>query len=151
MQLTKTRFSPIPFLLFALALIGVAMTLLPQLAQVTQVKVEQSVPHWLDGSQTGLREGLRINEHAAKHQAQQLNAWRLRQLLSQGQCVASRKWCGAGEKELYICADPVSGLIGGLLVVGDQIVSGYAGSTGYWQGKVAGSEWGRCDGREYVH
>lgn len=141
----------------AFALVGavVSMPAMPRAIPQTQLQVQRvqqvtvNVPSWLAGEQTTLREGLTIHGHAAKHQAQAMNAWQLQTMLSNGQCVASRQWCGTGSEELYICVDPVTGLIGGLIVVGDRIISGYAGSEGYWRGKVLGDEWGACDGRHY--
>lgn len=141
-------------LMMAMLLAGAVMLGLSMLGQVQAVQIARpvqfSTPHWLDGHQVKLREGLTINGHAAKHQAQQLHAWKLRDLLLQGQCVASRRWCG-GSKELYICQDPVSGLIGGLLIIGDEIITGYAGADGYWYDKVNSAEWGdACDSTKYL-
>lgn len=122
-----------------------------QVAQIGRVAQQPiTVPHWLDGHQVKLREGLNINGHATKHVSQQLNAWKLREMLQQGQCVASRMWCG-GDKELYICVDPLTGLIGGLLVVGNEIITGYAGADGYWYDKVNGPEWAdACSNQKYL-
>jgi hypothetical protein len=148
-----TRVNPAGlFLMIILALTAALLVALPMLQQLPAVQISKPVqchvPHWLDGNQVQLQEGLMIKDHATKHAAQQMNAWELQQMLHTGRCAASRKWCN-GEKELYVCVDPVSGLIGGLLIVGDQIITGYAGSEGYWHGKVTEGDWGRCDGRSY--
>lgn len=138
-------------LLVAGLVLLVGLVLLGAIGQVevptiqTGAQAGTKVPAWLR-DQVTIPEGLTIDGHAQKHQDQALDAWLLYDLLVNGQCVASRQWCKGG-KELYLCVDPASGMIGGLLVNGNQIITGYAGSEAYWHGKVM--DWERCDGRQY--
>jgi len=112
-------------------------------ADVAQVQVA-SAPSWVQG-QAIIRPGLAINGHAHKHADQALDAWRIYGLLLAGNCVASTVYCGPSDIErLYLCTDPVSGLIGGLFVFGDEIMTGYGSREAYWKNKVRGSEWEVC-------
>lgn len=140
--------------LLALLVVALGLAALGQVADalpdVVNRPVQQSVvlepPYWLDGQKTTIRDGLVINPHAKKHNAETLDAWLLYDLLLAQQCAASRRYCQGGS-ELYLCVTE-TGQIGGLIVRGSEILSGYVGSDRYWHGKVL-DEWSACDGREY--
>lgn len=130
-----------------LAVLGRMADALPSLERPLQQSVVLEPPYWLSGQHTTIRDGLVINPHAKKHNAETLDAWLLYDLLLAQQCTASRRYCQSGGAELYLCATG-TGQIGGLIVRGSEILSGYVGSDRYWHGKVL-DEWSACDGREY--
>jgi len=88
--------------------------------------------------------GLAVRQHANKHKDQVLDAWKIYTLLLEGQCVASAVFCGPSDIEkLYLCVDP-TGRIGGLVVFGDEVLTGYQGNQDYWANKVSKPEWQVC-------
>ena len=88
--------------------------------------------------------GMTIKWHANKHNGQVLDAWKIYGLLLEGQCVASAVFCGPSDIEkLYLCMDP-GGSIGGLIVFGDEILTGYQADQDYWARKVDKPEWEVC-------
>lgn len=105
-----------------------------------------AIPEWLVGQQTAISNDLIINDHAEKHRDQKANAWILYSLLLEGQCVASAKFCSLNELEkLYICVDPVTGLVGGLFIIGDEIITGYGTrSFEYWDRTIINEFWEVC-------
>jgi len=104
-------------------------------------------------------------EHAFDHRGQELDAEKVYKLLLEGKCAVSSRWCGKdkyGSKEMYLCDDPVSGLIGVLIVYleGSRTMKGRpAIYTGYgttpekihklrnkvWIEEDAGEQFGPCD------
>lgn len=105
------------------------------------------VPHWLANRPTypSIPAGIPITAHAEGHQGQALDAWKLYDLLLEGKCVASGVWCGATRTEqLYLCIDPVTGLIGGLFRDENGIWNGFAGSIRYWEKQVHSNNWEDC-------
>lgn len=126
-----------------LATMGLAaLTLLAQadnsgLTLATSAR-EATVPNWLDGRQTAIEPGLAVSPHAAKHAAEQLDAQCIYEMLLQGKCAAADQFCNADGMKLYLCFDPVTGLLGGLFIQDGVIISGYGSRASYWAGKVRG-------------
>ena len=132
-------------LLVALMLLGGGLGEVSQ-AQVQAVRQSVSSTVWAIEGQVTIEAGLRIREHAVKHQGQALDAWKIYAQLLAGKCVASTMLCGGSEIEkLYLCVDPASGLVGGLLVLGDEILTGYGSRAGYWESVVERDKWEACD------
>jgi len=106
---------------------------------------EVSAIEWTGlGEHVSIPGGMIVKPHANKHNDQVLDAWRIYTLLLEGQCVASAVFCGPSDIErLYLCVDP-TGRIGGLVVFGDEILTGYQAKQGYWLRKVNKSEWEVC-------
>jgi len=130
--------------LFVLLMVGSLGIILSSLGGSGQVVVQVQQKTHLDLSgQVAIRSGLKINSHAAKHDSEVLDAWKIYAMLLEGQCVASTVLCGGSEIEkLYLCRDP-SGLIGGLFVIGDEISTGYGARLSYWEGKLG--RWEICE------
>lgn len=96
------------------------------------------------GKYIAIPSDLVIAEHAAKHFDQHLDAWRIYAMLLEGQCVATAVFCGGSEVDrLYLCQDP-SGRIGGLIVLADEILTGYEGKLRYWENVVERDRWEVC-------
>ena len=98
------------------------------------------VPNWLDGRQATIEPGLIVSPHAAKHAAEALDARRIYDMLLQGKCAAAARFCDSNGKQLYLCFDPVTGLLGGLFVQDGIIDSGWGSRASYWAGKVRGTD-----------
>lgn len=111
-----------------------------------EVLHEQSVtvPEWIAGRQIGIPPGYVINGHATKHQGEALDAWKIYTLILEGHCVASTVWCGRDMEKLYLCVSP-SGLVGGMFVLGDEIMSGFGARESYWESRLESDSWGVCD------
>jgi len=96
------------------------------------------------GEHIAMPRGMTVKEHANKHRDQMLDAWKIYTYLLEGRCVASAVFCGPSDIEkLYLCVDP-TGRIGGLIVFGDEILTGYQASQDYWTKKVSKPEWEVC-------
>ena len=96
------------------------------------------------GERVSIPGGMTVKPHAGKHSDQVLDAWKIYTLLLEGQCVASAVFCGPSDIErLYLCVDP-TGRIGGLIVFGDEILTGYQANQNYWAMKVGKPEWQVC-------
>lgn len=96
------------------------------------------------GEHVEVPSGLTIAGHAGKHIGQHLNAWIILDMLLSKQCVASAVFCGPSDIEkLYLCVDP-TGRIGGLIVFGEEILTGYQANQDYWTRKVGKPEWEVC-------
>ena len=89
---------------------------------------------------------LDLSPHCAKHASEMLNAERIQKMLAAGTCVETRRYCDAERGlELYLCTDPGTGLIGGLILAGNVVVTGYGARAVYWEGKIGeGKQWGVC-------
>ena len=113
---------------------------------LTQVAAVET-PDWLAGKQARIPSGLTIVEHTEKHKAAQLNAWKMYSMLLEGQCAASTRFCGGSDIEfLYICLDPVTGVIAGLLQFGDEIRSAFGyDDSNYWQERIRKGRWTECN------
>lgn len=98
-----------------------------------------TAPHWLGTGQVRVPRNLRIASHAKKHVGQTLDAWRIYALLLEGKCVASKRYRNSSGGELYLCVDPVSGLVGGLFVTGKQ-ATGWGAHAEKWSHLVRGSD-----------
>ena len=116
----------------------------PKMPAVQQVSVPAI--EWTGlGENVEVLPGMTIREHANKHKGQVLDAWKIYGLLLEGQCVASAVFCGPSDIEkLYLCMDP-TGRIGGIIVFGDEILSGYQMSQDEWAKKVDKPQWEVCD------
>lgn len=96
------------------------------------------------GEYVSIPGGMNVKGHASKHDGQVLDAWKIYTLLLEGQCVASAVFCGPSDIEkLYLCVDP-TGRIGGLVVFGNEILTGYQANQRYWTRKVNKPEWEVC-------
>jgi len=123
--------------LVGLALLGSV----EETAVVQQAAVADSAIEWCG---VNIPADLAIAEHASKHLAQSLNAWETYSMLTQGRCVATAVYCGGSEIEkLYLCEAP-SGLVGGLIVLGDEILTGYGAKPRYWTGMIRRDHWEVC-------
>ena len=141
-----TRTSPLEtmMLLLGMALLASlgALALLGSARQVFLPAVQRQAE--IPWTEVDIPQDLVINEHAAKHAGQQLDAWKIYAMYLEGQCVATAVFCGPSDIEkLYLCMDP-TGRIGGLYQFGEEI-TGHQGSLGYWARKVKGSQWGACN------
>jgi len=142
-------------MMFALALMVVAVGMLFLVGgdglKVTSVAVpavqRASVPaiEWTGlGEHVVVPPGMAVREHANKHEGQVLDAWKIYTLLLEGQCVASAVFCGPSDIEkLYLCVD-LTGRIGGLIVFGGEILTGYQASQDDWAKKVDKPQWEVC-------
>lgn len=148
-----TRFTGFVALAMLLALGLAALTLLAQIDMAAVAWQSQPAARDLPAQagvaaiegQIIIAEGLKIREHAAKHNDETLNAWIIYGQLLAGKCAASTVFCGGSEIEkLYLCIDPVSGLVGGLLVFGDEIMTGYGSHATYWERVVERDNWEIC-------
>jgi len=68
-------------------------------------------------------------------------------LLLEGKCASAMQFCGGSDIEkMWVCVDPVTGLVGAIIQFGDEIVTGYfEGRPGYWQRRIARDKWEACD------
>lgn len=85
-----------------------------------------------------------ISSHAEKHVGQALDAWSIYAKFQADTCTSVRRYCALG-RELYLCEDPETGLVGGLILAGDVVITGYGARARYWENKVKSGEWGPCD------
>lgn len=99
---------------------------------------QKSAPHWLPARPVSIPDDLVITAHAKKHLGEQLDAWKIYDLILEGRCTAAGKYCSPRGVTLYLCTDPVSGITGGLFVVGNAITSGYGSE--YWGDLVRGDD-----------
>ena len=96
------------------------------------------------GEHVSIPGGMTVKPHANKHNDQILDAWKIYAYLLEGSCVASAVFCGPSDIErLYLCVDPM-GRIGGLIVFGEDILTGYQGNQDYWAKKIDGPYWEVC-------
>lgn len=125
--------------LVALVMLGSAQAETATMTWQAQPAVQEAaVPDWLAGRQTAIEPGLPVRPHAAKHAAEQLDAERIYAMLLQGRCAAADQFCNSDGMRLYLCFDPVTGLLGGLFVQDGMVISGYGSRASYWAGKVRG-------------
>lgn len=125
--MTRTSLSPL-LLLFGMALLaGLGALVLLGSAQVTTAPVVHQASavtiDWLQPDQVMVPQGLTtISTHAAKHHG---DTEKIYQMLLQGQCTEVAKFCGGSESEFaYFCVDPVTGVVGAILQIGDEITTG---------------------------
>lgn len=145
------RFTGFVALAMLLALGLAALTLLAQMG--TTATAWQSQPaarevaaiEWTGlGERVSIPGEMTIKDHANKHNDQVLDAWKIYTYLLEGNCVASAVFCGPSDIErLYLCVDPM-GRIGGLIVFGEDILTGYQGNQDYWAKKIDGPYWEVC-------
>lgn len=134
-----------------LALGLAALTLLAQVDtapivwQSRSAAQETAAIEWTGlGEHVSIPGGMIVKPHANKHSDQVLDAWKIYTLLLEGQCAASAVFCGPSEIEkLYLCIDP-TGRIGGLIVFGNEVLTGYQAKQDYWARKVSRPEWEVC-------
>lgn len=140
---------PMLGLLFLTAL--VALTLLgPALSgggggrpiTVAQPKTVNAVvaPHWLPTERVVLPADWRVSVHATKHEGEALDAEKIYALLLEGKCAGEAQYCNNKGKQLILCFDPVTGLLGGIFVSATGLVeSGWGVSTfSHWGDQVRG-------------
>lgn len=146
-----TRFTCFVALAMLLILGLAALTLLAQ-ADVASIPrlprlaaQEVNAIKWTGlGENISISSGMVVKPHASKHGDQVLDAWKIYMLLLEGQCVASAVFCGPSDIEkLYLCVDP-TGRIGGLVVFGNEVLTGYQAKQDYWARKVSKPEWEVC-------
>ena len=146
-----TRINPFEtmILLFAMMLLAglAALVLLGSASQPASVTVHQASAvtiDWLQPDQVHVPDGLAISAHSAKHHG---DTEQIYQLLLEGKCTEVAMYCGGSESEFtYFCKDPVTGIVGAILQVGDEITTGFyerAGS-GYWAKRIPRERWGIC-------
>ena len=128
------------FGLFALAMLGQTQTVtVPIVHQASAMTID-----WLRPDQVTVPQGLVISTHAAKHHG---DTEKIYQMLLDGQCTEVAKFCGGSESEFaYFCIDPVTGIVGAILQIGDEITTGFyekAGSN-YWIKRIPREGWDTC-------
>lgn len=146
-----TRFTGFVALAMLLALGLAALTLLARTDvaavawQSQPAAREVAAIEWTGlGEHVSIPGGMTVKTHASKHNDQVLDAWKIYALLLEGQCVASAVFCGPSDIErLYLCVDP-TGRIGGLIVFGEDILTGYQANQDYWTRKIGKPEWEIC-------
>jgi len=124
----------------ALALLGSAqVATVPAMRQASEVAID-----WLRPDQVHVPSGLAISMHSAKHNEE---TEKIYQMLLESKCTEVAKFCGGSESEFaYFCVDPITGIVGAILQVGDEITTGFyerAGS-GYWVKRVPREKWEIC-------
>ena len=84
---------------------------------------------------------LTINRRCQQHVGEaQLNAYRIYEMYKQGQCADENRYCRVdarhGPMMLYLCEDPVTGIIGGLFVILEkhEIFSGFGYDDSHYPG-----------------
>jgi len=137
-------------LVFAL-LAGLAALVLLGSAQTATTTVWQSRPaaqrttvDWLRPDQIYVPSGLTISAHAAKHNGETEEIY---SKLLEGKCAEVAKFCGGSEEEFaYYCVDPVTGVVGAILQIGDEITTGYyeKDGSGYWARRIPRERWEVC-------
>lgn len=138
--MVASRSSPIgTYTVLAFMLVGAFVAMVALLGPMT-VAPQRSVPYWLPTNHIAIPKDLTITAHATKHQVEQLNAETIYAMLLEGKCAASAKYCNPNGTVLYLCLDPISGVIGGLFVVGDAVATGYSSGEQYWSGLVRGDD-----------
>ena len=134
-----------------LLVIGLAaLVLLAQVGTTATAWRAQPVAHqitidWLRPDQVHVPTGLAINTHAAKHHG---DTERIYANLLQGKCADVAKFCGGSESEFaYFCVDPVTGIVGAILQIGDEITTGFyeKSGSGYWVKRVPREQWEVCE------
>ena len=136
-------------LMMLLALGLAALMLLAQIdtasiAWRSQPAAQKVAIDWLRPEQIDVPGGLVINAHSAKHHG---NTEKIYRMLLDSKCAEVAKYCGGSENEFtYICTDPVTGIVGAILQVGNEITTGFyerAGS-GYWAKRIPRERWEAC-------
>jgi len=110
----------------------------------SQPVVHQATIDWLHPDQVEVPSNLTISTHAAKHHG---DTERIYNLLLEGQCAEVAKFCGGSDIEnLYICINPMTGIVGAILQFGDEITTGYyeRSGSGHWAGRTARENWRVC-------
>ena len=138
------------FLAMVLAIGFAAPTLLAQVDTIatawqSQPVAQKAAIDWLPPKQVYIPGGLVISTHSAKHHG---DTERIYQMLLDSKCTEVAKYCGGSESEFtYLCIDPITGIVGAILQVGDEITTGFyerAGS-GYWAKRIPRERWRVCE------
>lgn len=150
-----TRVSPletmIMILLFGMALLAglSALVLLGSAAQTVTVptvhQANTATIDWLRPDQVQVPDDLVISAHSAKHNG---DTEKIYQMLLDSKCTEVAKFCGGSESEFtYFCVDPVTGIVGAILQVGDEITTGFyeRGGSGYWAKRIPRENWEVCE------
>ena len=128
----------------ALVLLGSAQVDTVATTWHAQPAAQQVTIDWLRPDQVQVPSGLVISEHSAKHNG---DTERIYKYLLEGKCTEVAKFCGGSEEEFaYFCVDPVTGIVGAILQIGDEITTGYyeKGGSGYWVKRVPREHWEVC-------
>ena len=126
-----------------------------------------AIPDWLAGRQVEFPSELSFSDHSLGHfrgttkggQPQKMNALEIYELGQHHGCVASRRWCLTDPwgllTELYLCVDPLTGLIGGLFIahvkpiIGGpaimEVQSGHARPASEWFKLIQDEGWLDCE------
>ena len=147
--MTRVRPLETMILMFGMILLAglSALVLLGSATQTASVAVHQASDatiDWLRPDQVHVPGGLAINTHAAKHHG---DTERIYANLLQGKCAEVAKFCGGSESEFaYFCVDPVTGIVGAILQIGDEITTGFyeKSGSGYWVKRVPREQWEVC-------
>jgi len=132
--------------LAAVASIALALGLEPvtdtiQVATAPRV-VAPDVIDWAPPGSLEIPDDLNISGHAEKHAGQLLDAELIYARLLEGRCAAVARYCD-GPRQLYICQDVETGLVGGMFVTGDLVITGYGARVRYWS-DVVSDGWRNC-------
>jgi len=144
-----TRTSPLEtmILLFGMVLLaGLGALVLLGSAQGATVPVaHQAIIDWQRPDQVHVPSDLAISTHAAKHHG---DTEKIYQMLLDSQCTEVAKYCGGSESEFtYMCIDPITGIVGAILQVGDEITTGFfeRSGSGYWAKRIPREQWSVCE------
>jgi hypothetical protein len=145
----RTRTNPLVFVC-AIALLGAATLLaLNCMSTLSNASLgtlsQQQVAELSIEGQTEIEDDLDIHPHAAKHKGEALWALSIYNMLRTGGCAASRKMCQNDGREIYLCQDPTTQMIGMLVVIPEKamILTGYAPRDGYLYKQM--KRWRQCD------
>lgn len=147
-----TRVSPLEtmIMLFVMILLaGLGALVLLGSAQVATAPVvhqaNKTTIDWRRPDQVYIPDDLAISAHAAKHHG---DTEYIYQILLDGKCTEVAKFCGGSESEFtYLCVDPVTGIVGAILQVGDEITTGFfeRDGSGYWSKRIPRERWEVCE------
>ena len=100
-------------------------------------------PHWLGKERISLQADWKVSTHATKHEGEDLDAEKIYNMILQGKCAGVGQFCNSQGKQLLLCFDPITGLLGGIFVntVTGLVESGWGVTRfHYWGDKVRGPE-----------
>lgn len=151
-MVTRTSNTPrwIPGIFLLTGMIVIVLTLLNSTA-VIQVSTTTRPVYMLHKGPSSVSPDLILEDYWTGHAGQKMNAVETYKMLLAGECAMVARYCDEYDpnKELHLCLDPVSHLVGGIYVVGNVIKNGYAGDGGdYWNKKLRQDEsWPNRDGK----
>ena len=131
--------------LAALVLLGSVQAETATTVWQSQSAAQQVAVDWKQPGEIDVPSGLIISAHSAKHNGETEEIYAK---LLEGKCAEVAKLCGGSEEEFaYFCLDPVTGIVGAILQIGDEITTGYyeKPGSGYWVRRVPREKWRACD------